>query len=71
MMTAQDREHDFGDTMEPETFCYDHRNPDVDFSATDDRYASLRGGDFEELDTKTKTLYYKVGDERREYHYSS
>lgn len=71
MMTAQDREHDFGDTMEPEIFCYDHRNPDVDFSATDDRYASLRGGDFEELDTKTKTLYYKVGDERREYHYSS
>ncbi|RKM54113.1 hypothetical protein D6853_14340 [Butyrivibrio sp. X503] len=71
MITAVDRESDFGDTMEPVEFGYDHRNIDVDFSADDNRYASLHEGDFVSLDREKKTLYYKVGNEKREYHYSS
>ena len=71
MITARDREPDFGDLMEPVKFCYDHKNTDVDFTADDDRYASIHEGKFVSLDVKNNTLYYKVGSEKREYHYAS
>ena len=71
MITAKDREPDFGDLMGPVKFCYDHKNTDVDFTADDDRYASIHEGKFVSLDVKNNTLYYKVGSEKREYHYAS
>ncbi|RKM54114.1 transglutaminase family protein [Butyrivibrio sp. X503] len=68
MMTSADREPEFSD-MHPLTIYYDHKNTGIDFTATDDRYAVLHEGEFQSLDIKTKTLYYKVGTETKEFHY--
>ena len=69
MMTEAEREPDFGDTMRPVMFYYEHKNTDVDFSANDERYAELRGGDFVSMDTENKILHYTVDGEPRELHY--
>ncbi len=71
MMTEADRELDFGDQMDPIMYYYDHENTNVDFSATDDRYAELHGGEFESLDRDNKILYYSVEGEEREFHYDA
>lgn len=71
MMTEAEREPDFGDTLCPVMYYYDHKNQNVDFSAKDDRYSLLRGGDFVSLDTENKILHYTVDGEAREFHYES
>ena len=71
MMTEADRELDFGDRMDPIMYYYDHENTNVDFSATDDRYAELHGGEFVSLDRDNKILYYSVEGEEREFHYDA
>lgn len=71
MMTEAERKPDFGDTMTPISYNYDYNNKDIDFSANDDRYKVLRGGDFVSLDTENKILHYTVNGEPREFHYES
>ncbi len=71
MMTEADREPYFGDDMHPVMFYYEHKNKDVDFSATDDKYAVLHGGDFVALDTENKILYYDLYGELKEFHYEA
>ena len=69
MITADDRRGDFGDTMIPDPYYYDFKNDNVDFSADDDRYSMLLGGDFESIDTENKILYYSIDGEEKELHY--
>ena len=71
MTTDSERLFYFDKYMGPQIFYYDFKNKDVDFSASDDRYAPLHNGKAVSMNRKSKILKYSVDGRIREFHYDT